>query len=116
MKNTIEHKGHTFEVVNSIPAGYHVWNIGTNMIDGYLPLCEPIDSDMYTVNVDTLKAIKIDEAQTILAACKYSKEISTPEGMERYIKRYNNAKGASARRKVALMKKALPIFKTIVFE
>ena len=28
-----------FEVVDFVPAGYEIWNIGHNMIDGYLPLC-----------------------------------------------------------------------------
>ena len=30
---------YTFEIVESIPRNYFIWNIGKNMIDGYLPLC-----------------------------------------------------------------------------
>ena len=30
---------HKFEIVDRVPLGYHVWNIGENMPDGYLPLC-----------------------------------------------------------------------------
>lgn len=36
---TITHHGHTFELVDHVPNGYLIWNIGENMIDGYLPLC-----------------------------------------------------------------------------
>ena len=35
----IQSCGHTFEVVEEVPLGYEIWNIGKNMIDGYLPLC-----------------------------------------------------------------------------
>ena len=38
-KKTITHRGHTFEQVDHIPQGYTIWNIGKNMIGGYLPLC-----------------------------------------------------------------------------
>jgi hypothetical protein len=41
-----------FEVVNKIPAGYEIWNIGKNMVDGYIPLTEV---DGYEVNSETLK-------------------------------------------------------------
>lgn len=30
---------HTFELVDHVPLGYSIWNIGKNMADGYLPLC-----------------------------------------------------------------------------
>ena len=52
-----------FEIVEKIPAGFFVWNIGDNMgHDEYIPLCEdlhPEDKDNYEINPSTLKAIKL---------------------------------------------------------
>lgn len=57
---------HTFEVVEKIPAGYFVWNIGDNMEhDDYIPICEkahPNDPESYDIKVTTLKAIHFDPA------------------------------------------------------
>lgn len=58
----------TFQVVDSVPLGYVIWNIGNNMADGYLPLCQVGGPDGCQVNPDTLKAVKCDGAQTILDA------------------------------------------------
>ena len=52
---------HTFEIVDRIPKGYIVWNIGDNMTDGYIPLCELTTG--YNINVNTLKAIALDDAE-----------------------------------------------------
>ena len=63
MKEMITDGEHEFEVVDHIPLGYIVWNIGSHMIDGYLPLCrlkarQPFPGGC-EIEVDTLKAIKI---------------------------------------------------------
>ena len=113
--NTIEDRGHIYEIVDAIPAGYMIWNIGKNIIDGYLPLCRPARQQPFpggrSIDVDALKAIKIDGAQDILAAA--GKGEDTLEEMERYVKRYNNAKGGWTRTKVERYKKAIPIMKQI---
>lgn len=53
-----------YEVVEKIPKGFFVWNIGKNMgHDDYIPVCEdlyPDDKDSYEVNTSTLKAIKLE--------------------------------------------------------
>lgn len=53
----------TFEIVEKIPAGFFVWNIGENMgSDEYIPLAEelkPDDKENFEINPDTLKAIKL---------------------------------------------------------
>lgn len=49
----------TFQVVDSVPLGYVIWNIGNNMADGYLPLCQVGGPDGCQVNPDTLKAVKV---------------------------------------------------------
>lgn len=52
-----------FEIVEKIPANYFVWNIGENMgTDEYIPLVHdlhPEDKDEYTINRNTMKAIKL---------------------------------------------------------
>lgn len=53
-----------FEIVNEVPNGYFIWNIGTqNMVEGYIPLCQWLnnDKDNYSINVKTLKTIKVSE-------------------------------------------------------
>lgn len=91
--------GIEFELVEKIPEGYVIWNIGTNMKDGYLPLCQ-IDNG-YNVNVETLKAIKLEKAQEILAIIGCVKNKNS-KGLKTYYKRYIKSKDAYTRKK-ALM-------------
>lgn len=55
---------HTFEIVERIPKGFFIWNIGANMgIDDYIPICEstcPNDPECYNINPSTLKAIRLN--------------------------------------------------------
>lgn len=111
---TITSGNHTFEIVEIVPAGYEIWNIGKNMVDGYLQICEFTDGR--NVNTGTLKAIKIDGAQTILAAIGFSTATNTVEGMERYIKRYRNAKGGWSMLKRDKMMAALPFLRQVKFD
>ena len=52
-----------FEIVEKIPVGFFVWNIGENMgTHEYIPVCEdlhPEDKDNYEINTATLKAVKV---------------------------------------------------------
>lgn len=52
-----------FEIVEKIPVGFFVWNIGENMgTHEYIPVCEdlhPEDKDDYSINQATLKAVKV---------------------------------------------------------
>lgn len=100
---------HEFELIDYVPSGYLVWNIGENMIDGYLPLCrlsavQPFPGGR-NVDVDTLKAIKTNSAQIILAAMGVGPK--TVKEMEDYIKKHPNKWG------VDRMKKALPYMRQI---
>lgn len=116
---TITHDGDTFELVDHVPSNYHIWNIGRNMVDGYLPLCQLAAPQPFlggrSIRPDTLKAIKCDGAQTILAAIGYGPE--TPDQMEKYIKRYSK-EGPGGRHALAVerMKKALPLMREIKWE
>lgn len=56
---------HKFEIVEKIPADYFVWNIGKlEQNKGYIPIAEAIPCDKFSVNIDTLKAIKIKDDKT----------------------------------------------------
>lgn len=70
--NVVYACGYKFELVESFPRGYHIWNIGSNMPDGYLPLCRLKKNQRFEggreIETDTLKAIKCESAQTILKA------------------------------------------------
>ena len=98
---------HEFELVDGVPLGYTIWNIGKNMIDGYLPLVQVGGYDGCQVNTRTMKAIKIDGAQTILAAVGYG--VYTVKEMEAHIKKYEKSRPMEVER----MKKALPIMRKI---
>lgn len=56
-------KTDVFEIVEKIPTGFFVWNIGENMgTHEYIPVCEdlhPEDKEDYHVNLSTLKAVKV---------------------------------------------------------
>ena len=52
-----------FEIVEKIPVGFFVWNIGENMgTHEYIPVREdlhPEDKDDYSINPATLKAVRV---------------------------------------------------------
>lgn len=89
-------------IVKKIPRGYHVWNIGNNIKDGYLPLC--VCDENYHINESSLLVIKTKHAQTILSSvCMVGDDIRK---MERYIQTHNDI--FSKR-----MKKAIPLIKEL---
>lgn len=107
---------HMFEIVDSVPVGYMIWNIGKNMIDGYLPLCRLSSRQPFpggrNIDPDTLKAIKTDAAQIILNAVGFG--CYTVADMEKFLKRYSKAKkGTIKYDECARIRKALPFMKTI---
>lgn len=52
-----------FAIVEKIPAGYYVWNIGENMgTHEYIPVYQdlrPENKDNFEINAATLKAVKV---------------------------------------------------------
>lgn len=105
---------HRFEIVDEVPLGYEVWNIGTNMAPGYLPLCrlcavQPFDGGR-NIEPDTLKAIRVDGAEKILKATHYAK---TPWEMERYVEKNEGSKNKDVQYRVRLFKEALPVMNEI---
>lgn len=62
-KSNLNERNDIFEVVDKIPSGFFVWNIGENMeTHEYIPVCEdlhPEDKENYEINTATLKAVKV---------------------------------------------------------
>lgn len=106
---------HTFELVDHVPLGYSIWNIGENMADGYLPLCRLCSVQPFpggrNIELDTLKAIKCEHAQIILKAIGYGPD--TPEKMKKFIQRYEDS--GKHRSAVSRMIAALPYLEKIKF-
>ena len=105
---------HTFKIVNSIPLGYKIWNIGKNMIDGYLPIVQVGGEDGCQVNIKTIKAIKIKEAQTILNAIGWGQ--NTIKEMETYVKRYKNSKTEYVKNHIKRLEEALKVMYLIKWD
>jgi hypothetical protein len=107
---TITSGKNIFEVVDFIPYGYHIWNIGKNMIEGYLPLVQLGGYNGCCV-IGVKKAIQVDGAQTILDAIGYGEE--TIQEMEDYISKHKNSKEEIKIMQISKYKKALPIMRII---
>jgi hypothetical protein len=54
MNKIISDGTNVFEIVDKIPAGFSVWNIGDCMIPGYVPFCDDL-------HLGALKAIYLPE-------------------------------------------------------
>ena len=76
-KSELCERGDIFEIVEKIPAGFFVWNIGDNIgLDEYIPICKDLhleDKENFEIDTTSLKAIKlpIDEVKALreAAAC-----------------------------------------------
>ena len=101
---------HTFEMVDSIPYGYKIWNIGNNIEDDYLPLVQTGGYDGCQV-VGVMKVMKVKDAQKVLSAIGWGQ--NTISEMETYVKRYRNSKTASTRSHVQKLKDALQVMRSI---
>jgi hypothetical protein len=59
-----------YKIVEKIPFGFYVWNIGEHMgSDEYIPLCQDLYlgiKDDYSINSDTLRAIKLPKEEVEL--------------------------------------------------
>jgi len=100
MKITVEKFGRkdVFEVVDKIPAGYVVWNIGDNMVDGYLPITM-LKPGTFEIRPETLKAIALPADELAF--------------LRKVAGRGINSKKAASRRKGDIAEKAYEIFSRI---
>ena len=105
----------SYEVVEKIPSGFFVWNIGENMgSDEYIPICEdlhPEEKDNYEINPNTLKAIKlsVEEVKVLRKAAHVG--IVSKKTAEKALK--SKRRGYWSDRKRAEAEKTIDIFKRI---
>lgn len=62
-----------FEILEKIPSGFFVWNIGDNMgHDEYIPLCKDLHKEDFEIDTTDLKAIKlpIEEVKALRQAAR----------------------------------------------
>lgn len=110
-KLTVTSDNNTFELVNEVPLGYVMWNIGKNAPTGCIPFCRIIPGTN-NVEPDTLKAIQIEGAEKVMMAL--GNGCNTLPKMEQFVKRHQNApEWTWEYRKVQRIKEAIPVLKRL---
>ena len=113
--STLCEKTDIFEIVEKIPTGFFVWNIGDNMgHDEYIPLCKdlhPEDKENFEIDTTTLKAIKlpINEVKALREAAHIG--IVSKKTAEKAIK--SKRRGYTSDRKRAAAELTIEIFRRI---
>lgn len=105
-----------FKIAHVIPSGYTIWNIGTKMSSGFLPICrlkqqQPFDGAREIIE-ESLIAIPLPEAQLILNLV--SQGINTMSKMQSYVKKFESrAKSEAVKTRIAQCKTAIEILQKI---
>ena len=113
--STLCEKTDVFEIVEKIPAGYYVWNIGENMgAHEYIPVCEdlhPENKEDYSINLATLKAVKVtpDEWKKLNKAAAWG--VGNLKQAEKALK--SKRHGYTSDKKRAAAELAIEIFRRI---
>ena len=108
-------KSRSYEVVEKIPDGFFVWNIGDNMgLDEYIPICEdlhPEYKDNYEINTSTMKAIRLsrEDVEALMEAAHVG--INSKKTAEKALK--SKRRGYWSDRKREQAEKTIDIFKRI---
>lgn len=104
-----------FEIVDKIPSGFFVWNIGENMwSDEYIPLAQdlkPDNKENFEINPYTLKAIKLSVEDVKLLRAAASVGIVSKSTAEKALK--SKRKGYWSNRKRDQAEKTIEIFNRI---
>ena len=104
-----------FEIVEKIPVGFFVWNIGENMgTHEYIPVCEdlhPEDKDDYSINPATLKAVRVspEEWEKLNKAASWG--VGNLKQAEKALK--SKRRGYTSDRKRAAAELTIEIFRRI---
>ena len=94
-----------FEIVEKIPVGFFIWNIGENMgTDEYIPICEdlhPEDKENFEIDTTTLKALKlpINEVKALRQAANWG--VNSKATAEKALKSKRKGYNADRKRKAA---------------
>ena len=114
-KSELCERGDIFEIVEKIPAGFFVWNIGDNIgLDEYIPICKdlyPEDKENFEIDTTSLKAIKlpIDEVKALRQAASWG--VNSKATAEKALKSKRTGYNADRKRKAATA--TIDIFKRI---
>ena len=104
-----------FDIVEKIPAGFFVWNIGENMgSNEYIPLAQdlhPEDKENFEINTNTLKAIKlsVEEVNALRQAASWG--VNNKDTAEKALKSKRRGYWSDKKREQA--EKTIDIFKRI---
>lgn len=104
-----------FEIVEKIPDGFFVWNIGENMgSNEYIPLAQDLhqeNKDCYEINPNTLKALKLqpEEVKALRQAASWG--VNNKANAEKALKSKRTGYNADRKRKEAAA--TIEIFKRI---
>lgn len=108
-------KSRSYEVVEKIPLGFFVWNIGENMgSNEYIPLAQdlhPEDKDNYEINPNTVKAIKLNVEEVKALRKAASVGINSKKTAEKALK--SKRRGYWSDRKREQAEKTIDIFNRI---
>lgn len=104
-----------YKIVEKIPFGFFVWNIGENMgSDEYVPLCQylsPGIKDDYSINPDTLRAIKLPKEDVELLREAAGWGVNSLETARKALK--SRRRGCIAEKKRENARKTIDIFERI---
>lgn len=104
-----------FEIVEKIPEGFFIWNIGENMgSHEYIPVCQdlhPGDKDNHEININTLKAVKVDPEEWEKLEKAVNSGVGNLQEAEKALK--SKRKGYWSDRKRAAAKLTIEIFRRI---
>lgn len=113
--STLCEKTDVFEIVEKIPVGFFVWNIGENMgTHEYIPVCEDLhqeNKEDYSINLATLKAVKVtpDERKKLNKAAAWG--VGNLKQAEKALK--SKRHGYTSDRKRAAAELTIEIFRRI---
>lgn len=106
---------HIYKIVDKIPFNFYVWNIGKNMgSDEYIPLCQdlhPRIKDDYSINPDTLRAIKLPKEEVKLLREAAGWGVNSLETARKALK--SRRRGCIAEKKRENARKTIDIFERI---
>lgn len=114
-KSNLCERQDVFEIVDKIPPGFYVWNIGENMgSDEYIPLAQdlkPGDQDNFEVNTETLKAIRLNPEEVQILRKAAGVGVNSLKTAEKALK--NKRRGYWSDRKRVEAEKTIDIFRKI---
>ena len=114
-ESNLNDRNDVFEIVEKIPSGFFIWNIGENMGDDeYIPICEdlhPENKDNYEINPDTVKAIKLSVEEVKALRKAASVGINSKKAAEKALK--SKRRGYWSDRKRSEAEKTIDIFERI---